>query len=110
MPLATLNKYISGRDMKAEALINLAAATGVSLEWLATGTGQMKLGTTEKPQETGPARPISLWRDIHMDSLIAAYSTAVQTIIAAGRDETDAPGVMRLTAILYDQLRDIDAK
>lgn len=110
MPLATLNKYISGREMRVEALISLAAATGVTLEWLATGQGPMKPGEPEKPQETPPPRPLSLWRDTHMDTLITAYATAIQTIIAAGRDETNAPGVMRLTAILYDQLMGVDGK
>jgi len=110
MPLATLNKYISGREMRVEALISLAAATGVTLEWLATGQGPMKPGEPEKPQETPPQRPLSLWRDTHMDTLITAYATAIQTIIAAGRDETNAPGVMRLTAILYDQLMGLDGK
>jgi phage repressor protein C with HTH and peptisase S24 domain len=110
IPKATLSGYSSGRHMSFENAIALAKATGVTLEWLATGQGPMKPGEPEKPQETPPQRPLSLWRDTHMDTLITAYATAIQTIIAAGRDETNAPGVMRLTAILYDQLMGLDGK
>jgi phage repressor protein C with HTH and peptisase S24 domain len=41
MPVGTLNRYIAGRDMKASALVALARAAGVRLEWLATGEGPM---------------------------------------------------------------------
>ncbi|MFT9091541.1 MAG: S24 family peptidase [Gluconacetobacter sp.] len=37
MPFGTLNRYIAGRDMKASAMVALAKACGVSLEWLAEG-------------------------------------------------------------------------
>jgi phage repressor protein C with HTH and peptisase S24 domain len=37
MPFGTLNRYIAGRDMKASAMVALAKACGVSLEWLADG-------------------------------------------------------------------------
>ena len=37
VPLGTLNNYLAGRDMKASALIALARACNVSLDWLATG-------------------------------------------------------------------------
>ena len=104
MHLGTLNNYLGGRDMKASALVALARGTGVTLEWLASGTGPMKPGEPANPQETAPQRPISLWRDTNMDSLITAYSAAVQALLAAGKDETDPPSVMRLTAIMYDQL------
>lgn len=43
MPVSTLNRYVAGRDMKASALIALAPATGVRLEWLATGEGPKQL-------------------------------------------------------------------
>ena len=37
MPVGTLNRYLAGRDMKASAMISLAASCNVSLEWMATG-------------------------------------------------------------------------
>lgn len=39
MPEATLNNYLGCREMKVAALITLAEATDVSLEWLALGRG-----------------------------------------------------------------------
>lgn len=39
MPVPTLNNYLSGRDMKAAALVALARATNVSVGWLAAGIG-----------------------------------------------------------------------
>lgn len=41
MPLNTLGRYLAGRDMKSATLVALAQATGVRLEWLATGAGPM---------------------------------------------------------------------
>lgn len=41
MYLGTLNRYRMGREMPVSALISLAHATGVCLEWLATGSGPM---------------------------------------------------------------------
>ena len=37
MPFGTLNRYIAGRDMKASAMVALARACDVSLDWLAEG-------------------------------------------------------------------------
>ena len=41
MPPPTLNNYLGGRDMKASGMVALAEACGVSVEWLATGRGEM---------------------------------------------------------------------
>lgn len=42
MATTTINNYLAGRDMKAAALVALAEACDVSIEWLATGAGPMK--------------------------------------------------------------------
>ena len=42
VPLGTLNAYLAGREMKFSNVTALAQATGVRLEWLATGTGPMR--------------------------------------------------------------------
>lgn len=42
MPLSTLSRYLGGRDMKASAMIALARACDVSLDWLADGTGNIQ--------------------------------------------------------------------
>lgn len=51
MYLGTLNRYRMGREMPVSALISLARATGVCLEWLATGSGPM-LTTEQSPGVT----------------------------------------------------------
>jgi phage repressor protein C with HTH and peptisase S24 domain len=52
MHLGTLNNYLGGRDMKAASMISLAEATGVRLEWLASGTGPMRADGTGFAEET----------------------------------------------------------
>lgn len=47
MPLSTLSRYLSGRDMKATALVALANACNVSVEWLAKGQGEAARGDLE---------------------------------------------------------------
>ncbi|WP_243429939.1 LexA family transcriptional regulator [Acetobacter sacchari] len=41
VPFSTLSNYLAGRDMKADAMVTLARACGVSLSWLASGDGAM---------------------------------------------------------------------
>lgn len=53
MPIPTLNNYIAGRDMKASALIALAEACGVSLDWLATGRGRKTVTASSLPEWLG---------------------------------------------------------
>lgn len=110
VPKGTINGYLVGKEMSFRNATALAKATGVTLEWLATGIGPMKPGQPENPQETAPQRPLSLWRDTHMETLIAAYRSALQTLIAAGKDDTDAAAVMRITALLYDELTGSDER
>lgn len=60
MPVPSLNNYLAGRDIKASALVKVAQAAGVSVEWLATGN--------EGPPSIAPAlgsdlldRPAHFW-------------------------------------------------
>ena len=54
MYLSTLHRYRAGRELPSSALVSLARATGVKLEWLATGEGPMH---AETPVVTAPAAP-----------------------------------------------------
>ena len=47
IPHATVRNYYQGRLPAAEVLIKIAAETGVSLNWLLLGTGEMYAGDTE---------------------------------------------------------------
>ncbi len=53
MPIATLNNYVAGRDMKASALVRLAQGCEVSIEWLAAGTGPMRPSDQAESQISG---------------------------------------------------------
>lgn len=52
VPVGTLNNYLAGRDLPRSALVAIADATGVSVEWLATGRGERHPdGTSVAPRE-----------------------------------------------------------
>lgn len=42
VPLSTLQRLAAGQEMKVDVMVRLARASGVRLEWLATGTGPMQ--------------------------------------------------------------------
>ncbi|PYD48498.1 LexA family transcriptional regulator [Novacetimonas pomaceti] len=44
IPFGTLNAYLAGREMKVSALISLARACDVPLDWLAEGKGEPQAG------------------------------------------------------------------
>jgi phage repressor protein C with HTH and peptisase S24 domain len=57
VPVSTLNNYLAGRDMKRGPMVALADATNVSLEWLATGRGEMVAGAAAAPTAQPIANP-----------------------------------------------------
>jgi hypothetical protein len=101
MPIGTLSRYRRGREMKVSAMIQLAQATGVQLEWLATGEGPMRAG--EPPPAARPAaaqpEPLRLFGRVRIDRLVDAYEGALATTKGADKRLT-----MHLTVLLYDQL------
>lgn len=48
MPAGTLHRYRRGREMQIGAAIDIARATGVSLEWLLTGIEPMRPGEAQR--------------------------------------------------------------
>jgi transcriptional regulator with XRE-family HTH domain len=68
--LSTLNNYLGGGEIKLSNLLRLARVCGVTVEWLATGTGPLPrwlrkdaavMGLSSEPQ--APLRPPTL--DLH---------------------------------------------
>lgn len=110
IPKATLGNLIAGQEMKTGQLVALARATGVRLEWLATGEGPMRDGdqmpprTQEPVQPTAAPSPVKLFRDIHMDTLADAFAMALQAWSKRGHTTLDHRRIMQITAIFYDQL------
>lgn len=110
MPVGTLNTYLKGRDMRLGASIRLAEATGVRLEWLATGAGPMREGEAPPAADSLPAaaRPQSLFSFINADRLGAAYAGARRALAARGQHDADPVRVMQITALLYDSLTEAE--
>lgn len=117
MPVSTLNRYIAGRDMKASALVSLAQATGVRLEWLATGEGPMRPaeagGDTGQPSRQQLGTPAAaprepLFSQINADRLADAYVAALQALAARGHTNPEPRRVMQVTILLYDELTEAE--
>ncbi len=120
VPLSTLNSYLRGVEMKVGGLLKLAAATGVRLEWLATGQGPMRPGEglmqvggglgesaatpglSEAPREE--QRGIGLAWQANRDRLGAAYEKAMNSLVAPPGQRVDPKILMGLTLLLYDDM------
>jgi AcrR family transcriptional regulator len=105
IPVGTLNNYLAGRDMKASAMIAVAGACSVSIEWLAAGRGPMRAGdqAPATPQPVPPAVP-ELFTTLDMDVLAEAIRVAI--LLFPRRTLTDTPwrNVARATALKYNDL------
>jgi hypothetical protein len=89
VPLASLNNYRGGRDMKAAVLVALADACRVSVEWLATGRGRM-----EASYVNTPAWPHEQLGDVTAEGTVAIGPTMAldsETPQSASRPSSDPP-------------------
>ncbi len=57
-------RYLGGGEPTRPALVAMARAGGVRLEWLATGEPPMQLH--DKPNEAGSALPLGVWGDFDL--------------------------------------------
>jgi len=103
---------LSGSQMRPAALVALAEAAAVRLEWLMTGEGPMREG------EPGPAAPPAppsapaaappparLFGQVKIDRLVQAFEGALATTGGQDRRLT-----MHLTVVLYDELTEAAEK
>ena len=97
MHLGTLNRYISGRDMKASAMIDLARACGVSLDWLATGADSPSRAAPPKPAE--PDR--GLFASVQIDKLTDCMKAA-KSVLARRGIKADMRHLVQVAVLLYD--------
>lgn len=109
VPLGTLNNYVAGRDMKATALIALAEATNVTLDWLATGRGPMR-PTPEAPPSPTPSTPAArasnLFDTLDIDRLVRAFQAAAKIAAAEGNPEPTTRQLVQGALIIYDDWPD----
>ncbi|MEI6161368.1 MAG: S24 family peptidase, partial [Roseococcus sp.] len=88
IPQSTLSGYLTGGEMKLSNSTAIAAATGVRLEWLASGTGPMRAdgtGFAEEAAAFAAAIPRPAPSD---DVLISRYDARA----AAGLGSTESSG------------------
>lgn len=111
VPVTTIDGALSAGSMRLQTAQQLAAATGVSLEWLASGEGPMRpgeapAGTTPelaKPRETAPASPVLLFPTVNMDRLADALAGA-QAVFAKAGKQPDPRALAQVMCLLYDEL------
>jgi hypothetical protein len=114
VPLSTLNSYLRGVEMKVGALVRLAAATGVRLEWLATGQGPMRAGEglmrtgaqLGEPQQQDTSLGMT-WQ-ANPDRLGRAYQQAIESLVVLPGQRPDPRRVMQVTLLLYDHLTEAE--
>jgi hypothetical protein len=122
MPLSTLNRYLAGREMRLPAAVAIARATGVRLEWLATGEGPMRpdppapaappappppappTPPTGLSEPGRPAAALGLTWQADPDRLARAYEMALNGISVLPGHRPDPRRLMRITLLLYDEL------
>lgn len=110
---STLGTYMKGADIQVSTLFALAEATGVTLEWLATGRGPMRPGEAPPPPEpppAPPAKPAPLFSSVNMDRLADAYAAARQLLAARGIAEPRAIDLVRIMSTIYDELTDVETR
>ena len=101
VPIGTLGYYIAGRDMKADAMIKLAAACNVSLEWLATGREPAAPAAAPGAPPEQPRRGAFATIDVHR------FADALEVADAAIRANNTAPDWLRraqIILLIYDEL------
>jgi hypothetical protein len=101
VPIGTLGYYIAGRDMKASAMISLAAACNVSLEWLATGREPMAPAAAPAEPAQEPARGAFATLDVHR---FADALEVAEKAIAARQTNPDWLRRAQIILLIYDEL------
>ena len=105
--VGTLNNYLAGREMRADNLVALADACGVTVEWLATGRGPMRPGEASPPpppppQPPEPDQPPKLFSIVDMDLLGDCMEKAVD-LLRIYSPEPSWGRAAQAATLLYDK-------
>jgi hypothetical protein len=111
MQLGTLNRYIAGRDMKASAMIRLARACDVSLDWLASGRDSAPDPIVAPPEPTPPRvdatapspLPPDLFSFVNVDKLVGCLEAAEQDL-QPRFGKLPLRKIVQVALVLYDAL------
>jgi hypothetical protein len=103
--LGSLNHYIQGREPRALTIAKIAKACRVRLDWLASGTGEMKEGTKySNAEDQSPLKPPPA-NDIDLAALEKAMMVVDMVVTTAGRDYN----VRQRAAMLRNAYRELTA-
>ncbi|MBW6399955.1 helix-turn-helix domain containing protein [Roseomonas sp. HJA6] len=137
VPYGTITNYTGGGEMKLSNAVAIADATGVRLEWLATGEGAMLRAAPDAPQseaqpvsgkrarlqasararkgvaEPSPAREdatsLGLTWSVNLDRLARAYEMALQGIVVLPGRAPDPKRLLQVMLLIYDEMADAEA-
>ncbi len=88
----TLENYLNGRsEPKAGALVSMAKAAGVRVEWLASGGGPMLIGCTDTPETTSD---ISAYRDFSLIRRLSVEASAGYGALSGPEDHDNDAGML----------------
>lgn len=113
VPFGTLQRYLSGGELKLSNALALARATGVRLEWLAAGEGPMSDGDLQAPPDSlpPPIPPPRAQDVLDLDDLVVAYQAALAAFAARGAMTPEPRKLLALALALYDAAREtLDAE
>lgn len=98
-----LGQYLSGKSIPgSEALIAIADAAGVSIEWLASGRGQMR------PQAHSQGNQgVSTGKTVNMDALVEAI-TIVLEYYKDRNKALDPANIAKVSMMIYEEAMDGD--
>lgn len=106
IPLGSLKHHLDGRAMKPAALVALADACNVSLEWLAAGRGPMRPGEQLAPP-SGPTF-FKLFGTVDMETMAQAMEVAALTFQAKGFTPSWRR-MAQVVTLIYDTLKEPEA-
>lgn len=103
----TLSRYLQGYEIRRNALISIAKAAGVSVQWLTVGFDlQPDVGVAAGPamplHPAEPPEPVKLMRVVNADLLAAALEGSENALINAGADPRNWHARAQLVCLLYD--------
>lgn len=111
VPVTTIDGALSAGSMRLQTAQQLAAATGVRLEWLASGEGPMRPGDPPPAAPTPPQPPpTALFLSMNMDFLADAYEVALESLSKGGLHKPDPRRLMQVTMLLYEELLEATAR
>lgn len=103
-----MRSYLKGEnDPSRESLVRIAAACGVSLEWLAAGRGEMLPG--QMPSAV-PGRPPTTFGTLNIDRMAEALEKALQLYADRGGRPRETRHLVQIMLLLYDELTGEDGQ